>query len=61
MSLMHFKQIFSCPKNSRNFEFYKFVKFYNSNSFMSKVAHLAEIDSFSLVLPQQNITFFRQY
>ena len=56
--LMHFYHRFSWPKNSRNFEFYLFLKFYNSNSFMSIVAHLAKIDSLSFDLPPKKISWF---
>ena len=53
MLLMHF---LAKIWYSRNFEFYQYLIFFNSNSFMSKVAHLTEIDSMSLVLHPNKIS-----
>ena len=56
--LVHFYQRFSWPKNWRNFEFYPFLKFYNSNSIMFNVSHLAKINSLSFDLPLKKISWF---
>ena len=56
--LFHFYHRFSWPKNSRNFEFYLFLKFYNSNSIMFNVSHLAKINSLYFYLPPKKISWF---
>ena len=56
--LINFYQRFMFPKNSRNFEFYLFLKFYNSNSIMFNVSHLANINSLSFNLPPKKISWF---